>query len=52
MNYPKDKLQELKKKIDHYQVDDNSKQNSSKKLWTTYWRRKEGTELQPHNRPL
>ena len=31
MNNPNDKIQELKKKIDHYQVDDSSKVDSSKK---------------------
>ena len=31
MNSPKDKLRELKKKIDHYQIDNKSNSNSSKK---------------------
>ena len=31
MNSPKDRLQRLKKKIDHYRVDNNSNHNPSKK---------------------
>ena len=31
MNNPNDKIQELKKKIDHYQADDSPKVDSSKK---------------------
>ena len=31
MNSPKDKLQELKRKIDHYQVENSSRVNFSKK---------------------
>jgi len=43
MNSPKDKLQELKRKIDHYQVGNSSRINSSKKkgagstIWVNYF---------------
>ena len=36
MNNPKNKLEELKKKIEHYQSEDNVKSNSQKKKGTGF----------------